>query len=60
MMGINSYCKLLIAAMFSMQNIAKRPFPSFSEHLRGVVTKGFLGLCPRPPHALNILIVASK
>ena len=41
---------VLIAAMFTMQNVAEKGVPPFSERLKGVVTKNFLELRPRPPH----------
>ena len=65
MIGITSHCKfikrpaylVLITGMITMQHIAKRTFPSFSERLKGVVTKNFLGLRPvlRTPLVMNFI-----
>ena len=43
--------KLLLQNFLNSSEMLKRAFPTFSESLKGVVTKNFSGgFAPRPPH----------
>ena len=67
-MGINFHCKFnktnslfgVDCSMFKMQNVAKKAFPSFSECLKGVVTKKTPFTFPvlrTPLHILQITMI---
>ena len=43
-----------------MEKRLKREFPSFSKHLKGMVTNNLLGLSPRPPQSSSAAYLPEK